>query len=65
MIFDRERPVTPQEFRRLKARFRREGIVVQAGAERRHATHVDYLVSRYSVRTERVRDIALLPGVFA
>lgn len=66
MTFARKRPSTPREFGRVKALAKRQGIVIPpAGAERRRGTHVDYLVAEYSVRTGRVRDVALLPAAFA
>jgi hypothetical protein len=72
MVFARERLMTPREFGRLKARLKRQGLVVPAAppgeareAQRRGATRVDYLLSEYSVRARRVRDIALLTGGFA
>jgi len=72
MRLARERPMTPKQLARLKARLRRQGVRFAPAppgkgteSERRKATHVDYLLAEYSLRTHHVRDIALLPSVFA
>src|SRR5262249_40009783 len=72
VVLARERPATPREIGRLKARLRRLGMVVPTDpsgegieAQRGHHIHVDYQLSEYSVRRGRVRDIALLTRPFA
>ena len=72
IVLARERPMTHGEFARLMARLRREGVRVLTApkekgteSERRKATHVDYFLAEYSLRARHVRDITLLPGVFA